>query len=258
LAFGILLEWGGFPNIHDIDIMNRMIDPTSPRVSSEYRLSSELLTYLVERNLTPGQRLPSIDKLAGDLEISVGKLREQLEVARELGLVDIKPKVGITVNPFSFFHSIRTALRYAINKNPGLFSQIGELRNKIEAAFWWDAVSGLEQIDKQYLCQLVERAREKLEGEPIQIPHLEHRELHLTIFSKVDNIFVRGFMEAYWDAYEAIGLNVYADFAYLKQVWEYHSQMVEAINLGDFDRGHRILVKHTELISQRKDHQASS
>ena len=230
-----------------------MIQAERSYIAPDYGFSSELLSYLVERNLSAGERLPSTEKLAEELGISLGKLREQLEVARELGLVEIKPKVGVTINAFSFFHSIRTGMRYAVLQSPKLFMQIGEVRNHIEASFWREAVERLQEPDKRYLQQLIEQAWEKLEGDPIQIPHLEHRELHLTIFSRLENVFVRGLIEAYWDAYEAVGLNLYADYAYLKVVWEYHTQMVEAILEDRVEEGFRILVKHSEMISQRDD-----
>ena len=52
---------------------------------------------------------------------------------------------------------------------------------------------------------LIERALEKLRGTPVQVPHEEHRKLHLMIYSRLDNPFVTGILEAYWDAYEAVG-----------------------------------------------------
>ena len=52
------------------------------------------------------------------------------------------------------------------------------------------------------LTALVEQAWEKLRGTPIHIPQYEHRQLHLSIYQRLDNPFVSGILEAYWDAYE--------------------------------------------------------
>jgi DNA-binding FadR family transcriptional regulator len=95
---------------------------------------------------------------------------------------------------------------------------------------------------------LVQRAWEKLRGQPVRIPHEEHRRLHLGIFRRLDNPFVLGLLEAYWEAYEAVGLSVFADYEYLYQVWTYHQQMVEAIEAGEFEQGYQVLVAHAELI----------
>ena len=66
-------------------------------------------------------------------------------------------------------------------------------------------------------------AQLKLSQDRIQIPHPEHRAFHLTIYSRLHNPFVLGLLEAYWDGYEAVELNTYADYGYLQEVWSYHA-----------------------------------
>lgn len=216
-------------------------------------LSSELLRYLAVHSGEPDDRTPAIHELARLLAISPGKLREQLEVARELGLVDVRPKTGIRRRSYSFGSSLHTSIRYALAIDPGYFEQIGELRNHLEVAYWHQAVGLLLPEDKLHLRALIDGAWRKLRGQPVQIPHAEHRELHLRIYTRVPNEFVRGILEAYWDAYEAVGLNVYADYAYLQKVWGFHERMVKAIVEGDSDGGYRVLVEHAGLLLDRPE-----
>ncbi len=221
--------------------------------TGEYRIEQpyELLGHLADLPADEGDRLPPIQDLARELEISPAKLREQLEVARALGLVDVRPKTGIRRVDFSFRAALRISLRYALAVNPASFEQLGELRNQIEVAFWYPAVRSLQDADKRQLEQLIDQAWQKLRGSPVQIPHFEHRELHLAIYSRLENSFVRGLLESYWDAYEAVGLNVYTDLSYLQMVWTYHEDMVRAITSGNFDAGYRILVEHAGLLQDR-------
>ena len=216
-------------------------------------LASELLNYLAFEGLRPGDRLPAIRDLAADLGISTGKLREQLEVARSLGLVDVRPKTGTRMLEYRFLETLRTGLLYRMARVPESFSHFGDLRNHVEAAFWHDAVAQLTPEDLAELGQLVEAAWGKLRNQPAQIPHAEHRQLHLTIFRRIENEFVRGLLEAYWEAYEAVGLDVYNDYRYLEQVWRYHEAMVKAIQAGDFDAGYRALIEHTGLLNRRPE-----
>ncbi len=44
-------------------------------------LDSEFLRYLLAHGCQPGERLPSLDEINTEVGISVGKLREQFEVA---------------------------------------------------------------------------------------------------------------------------------------------------------------------------------
>lgn len=213
--------------------------------------SSEFLTYLAAKGMAPGERLPPIQQIADELGVSVGKLREQLEVARELALVEVRPKTGVRAASYSFFPSVWTSLRFALSKDPSYFDPFESLRNHVESAFFEEAVRLLSDEDKVHLKDLIDRAWRKLRGDPIQIPHAEHRDLHLTIYSRLENPFVHGILEAYWEAYENVGLHVYADYTYLHEVWTYHERMIEDILNGDFTAAHTVLVEHTGLLHSR-------
>ena len=212
---------------------------------------SEFLRYLATREEVENG-LPSLKNLSMELGVSLASLREQLEVARALGLVEVKPRLGMRRRDYSFTPAVRQSLSYALALNNEHFRAYAELRNHVESAFWYKAVQKLTEHDKQELQSLVTRAWEKLRGTPIQVPHKEHRNLHLKIYSRLENPFVTGILEAYWEAYEAVGLNVFAGgYEYLQEVWKYHQEMVEAICNGNFEAGYEALVKHTDLLYQR-------
>lgn len=212
---------------------------------------SEFLRYLAT-HAEVENGLPSLKKLSTELGVSLASLREQLEVARALGLVEVKPRLGTRRRDYSFTPAIRQSLGYALALNDEHFLKYSELRNHVESAFWYKAVQKLTDEDKEELQSLIARAWEKLSRAPIQVPHEEHRGLHLKIYSRLENPFVTGILEAYWEAYEAVGLNVFAGgYEYLKEVWQYHQKMVEAICNGDFEAGYQALVKHTDLLYHR-------
>lgn len=215
------------------------------------KLDYDLLKYIAEHQNQPDNKFPSTEELGQELGVSIGKLREQLEVARALGLVEVRPKTGIRLVTYSFTPAVRASLMYALASHNAEFEQFSALRNHIEAAYWQEAVARLTPDDHTHLQALIQQAQAKLNGRPIQIPHAEHRALHLTIFSKLQNPFVTGLLEAYWDAYEAVGLSRYSDYAYLQEVWGYHARIVEAICAGELELGHRLLVEHTDLLSHR-------
>ncbi len=74
---------------------------------------------------------------------------------------------------------------------------------------------------------------------------------HLTTFKRLENPFVQGLLEAYWDAYEAVEMNRYADYDYLQSVWDYHERILECIEAGDFDGAQEAFVEHTRLLRYR-------
>lgn len=212
---------------------------------------SEFLRYLAS-NADAESGIPALKDLSDQLGLSIASLREQLEVARALGLVEVKPRLGTRRREYSFTPAIRQSLGYALALNDEYFRKYSELRNHVESAYWYEAVEKLTAGDKEELQLLVTRAWDKLRRAQIQVPHEEHRDLHLLIYKRLENPFVTGILEAYWEAYEAVGLNVFAgDYAYLQDVWKYHQQMVESICSGNYQAGYEALVTHTDLLYQR-------
>jgi DNA-binding FadR family transcriptional regulator len=218
-----------------------------------YNKQSEFMNYLLDsvNGDANSVRLPSLSEMSVTLGISVARLREQLEVARSLGFVEARPRTGIRRLPYSFLPAVRQSLFYAIELDQENFNIYNDLYNHIETAYYDQAVRLLEPEDLEELKNLVQRAWEKLNAEKIQIPHQEHRLLHLKIFQRLNNPFVGGLLEAYWDAYEAGGLNLYADYDYLRQVWEYHQKIVDAICAGQYAEGLQALIEHKNLLSHR-------
>ena len=217
------------------------------------QIDSDFLRYLLTHASEPGTRLPSLDEISVKTGISVGKLREQLEVARTLQLVETAPRRGIHSRPYEFLPAIRLSLMIALGLDRHAFGHFSDLRTHLEMSFWDEAVGRLTDADKMHLKQLVERAQAKLNNKRIEIPHAEHRDFHLTIYSRLDNPFARGLLEAYWDGYEAVALNTYADYGYLQAVWDYHRRIVRAISEGDYATGKRLLAEHMRLIGQMGD-----
>lgn len=212
------------------------------------KLDSEFLNYIIEQKITPGARLPTLAEMSDDIGISVGKLREQLEVARSRGLVSVKPRVGTQREPFDFLPIARDSVLFSLASGEAEFEHFSELRQAIETGLWTQAVTRLQQEDLEALKNLVKQAWDKLYGDPVLIPNMEHRQLHLTIFRRLDNPFVKGILEAYWDIYEAIELTRLASYQYWLEVWEYHEKIVQAICDEEFLHARQLLVEHFELL----------
>lgn len=225
-----------------------MIKSNSSTSYKHLQLDSELLDYLVQYDVKPGDRIPALGELSDMLHISVSKLREQLEVARCLGLVTVRPRTGIHRQDYQFMPAVRLGLLLALASDIVHFDEYSDLRRRIEKSYWHDAVTSLQSEDHTRLRELVNQAWEKLRGNPIRIPHREHREFHLTIFTNVENVFVSGILEAYWEAYEAVELNTFADYTYLNEVWEYHERIVDAIVAGDVEGSLQAFEQHTRLL----------
>ena len=212
------------------------------------KLDSEFLQYLVNNGIVAGERLPTLSKIGDELGMSVGKLREQLEVARCFGLVSVRPRVGIVREPFDFATAVLVSVLMGLGTGEATFNQFSQVRQAIEFSFWPEAVEQLTNDDKIQLTELVDKAWHKLRGNPIHVPNLEHREFHLTIFGRLDNPFVKGILEAYWDAYEASEMTRFVEYQYWVDVWTFHQRIAEALARNEFEQGRQLLVEHFSLL----------
>ena len=99
-------------------------------------LDYDLLNYLIDRRFETGARLPTINELQAPehLGISISKVREQLEVARVLGLVEVRSKTGMRLKDYSFTPAVRISLFYALARDPYMFEAFTALRNHVEIA----------------------------------------------------------------------------------------------------------------------------
>jgi DNA-binding FadR family transcriptional regulator len=212
-------------------------------------LGSDLLNYIIHRGYKPGDKLPSIQALTSEshLDMSSSKIREQLEVVRALGLVEVRSKRGTLLKEYTFTPAVRLSALYALACGES-FEQFASLRNHIEAAYWNEACALLTEDDLATMQQCINTAHDKLNSPPIHIPNKEHRIFHLTVFKHLENPFVIGILEAYWDLYEEVGANRYMDYTYLKQVWDYHARILSLIRESRFDDAQQAFVEHTRLL----------
>jgi DNA-binding FadR family transcriptional regulator len=209
---------------------------------------SEFLQYLAEKAAAGEERLPPLTELSRELGVSVASLREQLEVARIFGFVEVRPKTGIRWLPYQFAPSILMSVVYAITLSSDFFDQFRDLRNHLESAYFYEALANLNTQHIDRLMQIVEDAENKIELYPPQIPHREHRELHHILFSGVNNTFVQGIFSVYWEVYEAKGFSVINDLDYLKRVWTYHRHIVEAIYKKNYAEAFELFLEHKDLM----------
>jgi DNA-binding FadR family transcriptional regulator len=167
------------------------------------------------------------------------------------GVVDMRPGDGTYVCPFDFYTAIRTLVLYGTACDWKNFDHFYKLRVQVESGFWEEAAASLAGEDKQELLAILERAERKLNSTPVEIPHKEHRDLHLLLFRGVDNKFVQGLLRAYWDTYEAVGFHRYYDYSYYADIWAGHREMVEAVVAGNLEEGRKAMAEHFALLENR-------
>jgi DNA-binding FadR family transcriptional regulator len=211
-----------------------------------------LLSYLAS-NAREGKSIPSIAQLSEDLGLSTSAVREQLEVARQLELVEVKTKTGIQTSSFSAAPAICLAYRYGLEMQPDLIWDLVSIRQHLELAYWQEAVVHLTKKDIDYLNEIVDTAFKKINSLPVIIPIEEHKEFHLAIYRPLNNSFLNSILESYWSISLESGIHLLSDKTYLENVWAYHHKIHQAIASKEYDLGYQALITHFEIVrTQRK------
>jgi DNA-binding FadR family transcriptional regulator len=209
---------------------------------------SEFLRYIAKKSSSGEERIPALTVLSKELQVSVASLREQLEVARVLGFVEVKPRTGIRWLPYDFTPSVLLSVTYAISISKDYFEQFRDLRNHLEGAYFLESVAKLTGNDIEKLKKIVINAEEKITSIPPKLPHAEHRQFHARIFSKIKNKFVLSIFDVYWDVYEYQGYAIINDVEYLKRVWHYHRLVLDGIQSGNIHQAFDAFLEHKELM----------
>lgn len=216
------------------------------------RTLSEFLTYLAALPEGPDQRIPPLNILSKQLGISVATLREQLEEARSMGVVDVKPKAGIRKVPYDFSAALKPGLSYAMHGGCISYQQFADLRKHLETVYFVEAAQSLDNQAIERLDHLVGSAMKMIQDNPGKVPVKEHREFHTLIYKSLNNQYLDGILEAFWEIYHLSGLEVFPDFTYIERVWQYHTRIVDQIRNRNYSAGLSLLIEHMDLLNQRE------
>src|SRR4030067_3351252 len=97
-------------------------------------MATDLLDHTAQQAREPGTRVPPISGRSETLGIGPSKLREQIEVARALEFVEVRPKTGIRTREISYLPPLRLGLLSVLAQDPSRFEEIRALRTTLEAA----------------------------------------------------------------------------------------------------------------------------
>ncbi|MDD3949148.1 MAG: FCD domain-containing protein, partial [Anaerolineaceae bacterium] len=142
--------------------------------------------------------------------------------------------------------------RYGMEVQPDLIWELISVRQHLELAFWQEAVVRLSHKEIDYLADLIEKAEKKIQNQPVVIPLEEHSEFHLSIYRPLNNTFLNGILETYWQLSQETEFRMYSDQVYLENVWTYHKKIQRAIATKEYDLGYQALMTHFELVRTQK------
>lgn len=159
---------------------------------------ARLRTFIQERGLKAGDRLPSEAELAAELEVSRPSLREATRSLQTLGVIEARPGNGLFVAEFSFRPLIEQ-LPYGLADSSRAIDEVLTAREAMEVGLMpavarADAAAALERC--------ADLARRMTELEQSGRPFVDvDKEFHLTLYRGLNNPLVDNLIEVFWDMF---------------------------------------------------------
>ncbi|MGP4031199.1 FadR/GntR family transcriptional regulator [Pseudarthrobacter sp. 1C304] len=252
-----------------------------PRFSAQSRLralQADIMDLILDRELEPGDPLPTETELSAVLGIGRNTLRESLKVLQALGVVDIRHGFGMFVATNNF-EALADGLvfrgRLSLRHHGQEALQLVEVRQALESGL---IAGAMEQMTPEQLAG-IEASVLRMEslaraGESFMEADAE---FHRRLFEPLNNQMLSGLLDAFWKVYRRLQLELgradsgradsgRADFggadaagaeAYgageggLLQAAALHRGIYEAVAAGDKDLAARRLNSHFDGLRDR-------
>ncbi|WHY90949.1 FadR/GntR family transcriptional regulator [Neobacillus cucumis] len=206
-----------------------------------------LCDLIQNKNLKPGDPLPSERELAKWLEVSRTSVREALQTLSEKGIITKQIGKGAFVkkNPFVEDREISKSLMMSMDVNNSL--ELLEFRKAIEVEIAYLAAKRIQSCD----IQILEKSLIDLEvcikmESSIVVPDLV---FHGTLARSINNEVMIQTYNSISDFFKRVRIEmaVYDD---VQNALYYHQQILNAIKNGEAERSSKLMREHIEDVQQ--------
>lgn len=205
-------------------------------------IQRQLKQYILDRDLKPGDRLPTEGQISREIGVSRNVVREALRALETIGMIEARHGDGRFVRPFNF-DAILDNLSYAVYFDGHSLSELMEVRGELEVAFIGRALRSLDQADVEFLRQTVAAMRRKASAGESFFP--DDVVFHARVFGRLGNEFLLRLLDIFWKvsaARQSSGRLLPPDVASLAEVCEHHARIVDSIAEHD-ERAARAAIK---------------
>lgn len=152
-----------------------------------------------DKELLPGDPLPSESELAAMFKVSKPTVRESVRRLEVLGHVLVRRGVGLQVGDFDFRHVV-DSLPYEYLTTGDVLLDLLEVRAVLEEGFLRRALNQYQPIHLARLQRIVERMEK--ESQIGEINANTDREFHLALYEPLKNSMVEQVIETFWALFE--------------------------------------------------------
>jgi len=237
-----------------------MVKKASPR--RPYQVAETIKCWIVDRNLKPGDRLPSEAELIETLNVSKGTVRESTRVLEAQGLVETRtgPGGGAFVKAMSDEKAVSLLSNYLFFKDISI-QDIYQIRLALEPEL---AASLAGKVSEEDMVRLRESLHSYAtpceDSETERQQHLDSLNFHLMLAELAGGNQLLTFIIRFT-------IQILSDLTIYHRLYEpvthdlgqtgcrYHAEILDAIELGDAESAFRIMREHMLDAQRVMNHQ---
>jgi DNA-binding FadR family transcriptional regulator len=219
---------------------NMTTGPALPlaRFSAQARLralQSDILELILERDLVPGDPLPTENELTAALGVGRNTLRESLKALQALGVIEIRHGFGMFVAP-SNFEALTDGLtfraRLSLRHHGEEALQLVEVRQALESGL---VGAAMDRISAEQLAAVEESVNRMEALAAAGEPFIEaDAEFHRRLFEPLNNDLLISLMDVFWKVYGRIHIELGGPYAVdLQATAAVHRGIYEAVATAD-------------------------
>lgn len=230
----------------------KALPPNRPGAQARLRaLQAEIIELILERELEPGEPLPTETELAAALGIGRNTLREALKVLQALGVIEIRHGFGMFVAGSSFealADGLTFQVRLSLRHRGQEALELVEVRRVLETALIGGAVA-LMTPDQLAGLEVAVRRMEAPAGSGAHFAEAD-AEFHRRLFEPLDNGMLLGLVGVFRTVYRRLQREVGADVD-LAAAAALHRGIYEAVAAGDVALAAERLGSHFDGMRRR-------
>ena len=215
-------------------------------------LQAEIIDLILERELEPGEALPTETELAALLGTGRNTLREALKVLQALGVIEIRHGFGMFVAPSGFgalADGLTFRARLSLRHRGHEALELIELRRVLESALIGGSMA-LMTPDRLAGVEATVRRMEALAGSGEPFAEAD-AEFHRLLFEPLDNGLLRGLLGAFQAVYRGIQQELGGDGVDPAAAAAMHRGIYEAVAAGDAALAAERLGRHFDGLRRR-------
>jgi len=209
---------------------------------------NHIKNWIIDHQLSSGDTLPPETKIAQDLAISRGSVREAVKGLESLGVVEVRRGEGLFVRDTNL-DPLLEVFSFGSHFDPSLLAELLELRTWLETAVIGDVVKTVSELHlKEIALSLSEWEKDLKQG----ILHTkDDQRFHRSLYKILGNQTLLRLLAVFWTVFENIGIEDIRRDPTPMETWEEHRAIYEAVLKHDKKDARKAILKSNNHVMER-------